>query len=85
MDFHTVKAIQRSILSHIRCAVVSDEIVNNYSATLSDSQAVINDLNRSKMNTFLNCERGDDNTSFSHWTNTPSNTWWPASWRLASG
>ena len=55
----TLKGIRNSLANYMRASVTSDEIVNTYSTPWSEPGTGVNYLSRSKLNTFLNCERDD--------------------------
>jgi len=73
----TLRGIRNSLQNYGRCSVCSDEIVNTYRTPWSENGGTgVNFLSRSKMNTYLSCERDDvltglhtthiDNYSFQH-------------------
>ena len=55
----TLRGIRNALVSFSRCSVSSDEIVNTYHTPWSETSTGVNYLSRSKLNTYLNCERDD--------------------------
>ena len=63
MQDATMKGIRQAILNNNRASVSTDELVNTYQTPWSEQASGINYLGRSKMNTFLSCERDDSITA----------------------
>ena len=55
----TPKGIRVSLYAHMRCATISDEIVNTFPTPWSDKATTTHFLSRSKANTYTQCEPDD--------------------------